>query len=565
MPQPIRYVVYARKSTETEDKQILSIQSQLKEVRQLAARMGLTIVAELTESCSAKEPGRPVFSRLLKDIERGRVEGILSWKLDRLSRNPADGGLLMLYLGKGLLREILTTDGRYDGSGDSKFLLAVLFGAAAKVIDDLSCAVKRGNREVREQGKITWMPPLGYLKSRAGLGLRGTGRVVPDPERFPLVQRIWRELLQGGVTIPDVWRRARDEWGLTTRGSRRAASHPIRLEHVYSLLGKRFYAGQIAFGGEILPAEHKPMVTPSEFERVQVMLRRVGKTVAPRPQHHDFAFAGLLHCGHCDGRLLTGEEHLNRQGRRYVYYRCGRKSPAGDSCYAPAPSEGQVTQDVMAHVATLQLPGTLLDWTRVAIDWWVAEQMGFKAETRAAKQAELDRAKHRLARLTDLAVDGGLGGAEYMERRTAMLAEIEILKHEIEDPASGIEDWRRQVLDVFDTSEALARAWSRTPDHDLRELLRRAYLNFVVKDRKTKPELRFPYTLLDFAPLVTRDAEHAHLNLPHPSEIWPRESENALPGDARLRQIALWCTIIRDVRTRPSDVVGGPRSTTGTW
>src|SRR4051812_8480022 len=125
--------LYARKSTDREDMQILSIQGQLRELRRFAERAGLVVTTELTESCSAREPGRPIFSKLLSDIERGRVPRVLAWKLDRLARNPVDGGALIHALGKGKLREIVTPEGTYAGNGDSKFMLAVQFGAATKM------------------------------------------------------------------------------------------------------------------------------------------------------------------------------------------------------------------------------------------------------------------------------------------------------------------------------------------------------------------------------------------------------------------------------------------------
>ena len=104
-----RCVLYVRKSTDREDKQILSIPAQLRELREFALRSGLTIERELEEACSAREPGRPVFSKLLGDVAAGRVERILAWKLDRLTRNPIDGAALTHFLGKGHLKEIITS------------------------------------------------------------------------------------------------------------------------------------------------------------------------------------------------------------------------------------------------------------------------------------------------------------------------------------------------------------------------------------------------------------------------------------------------------------------------
>ena len=86
------FFLYARKSTDVEDKQVLSIDAQLSELREFAAREGLNVVAELIEKQSAKIPGRPIFDAMLERIEAGEADGILAWHPDRLARNSVDGG-----------------------------------------------------------------------------------------------------------------------------------------------------------------------------------------------------------------------------------------------------------------------------------------------------------------------------------------------------------------------------------------------------------------------------------------------------------------------------------------
>ena len=89
------FFLYARKSTDVEDMQILSIESQLAELREYAARENISIVEELVEKQSAKVPGRPVFNGMIARIEKGEASGIVSWHPDRLARNSVDGGKLI--------------------------------------------------------------------------------------------------------------------------------------------------------------------------------------------------------------------------------------------------------------------------------------------------------------------------------------------------------------------------------------------------------------------------------------------------------------------------------------
>src|SRR3989344_3106369 len=100
------YFLYARKSTDVEDKQVLSIEAQLSELRALAARDGLEIAEEFVEKRSAKMPGRPVFEEMLKRIEQGEAQSVVCWKIDRLSRNPVDSGRISWLLQQGVVQRI---------------------------------------------------------------------------------------------------------------------------------------------------------------------------------------------------------------------------------------------------------------------------------------------------------------------------------------------------------------------------------------------------------------------------------------------------------------------------
>ena len=118
------YFLYARKSTDVEDKQVLSIDAQLFELRSLAKRDGLEIVAEFVEKKSAKKPGRLIFTDMLQRIEKGEAQGIVCWKIDRLARNPVDGGQISWLLQQGVIRHIQTHDrgyfpGDYSGLANS--------------------------------------------------------------------------------------------------------------------------------------------------------------------------------------------------------------------------------------------------------------------------------------------------------------------------------------------------------------------------------------------------------------------------------------------------------------
>jgi DNA invertase Pin-like site-specific DNA recombinase len=231
------YVIYARKSTESDDRQVLSIDSQVHELRTLAARQGVSVAEVLTESKSAKAPGRPVFGELVRRIHRGKVNGVLCWKMDRLARNHLDTGQVLQALADGLLERVITIDRTYTRDGNDRFIGNFELGMATKYIDDLRQNVKRGLRAKLQQGWATGKPPLGYLNDKADK------TIVKDPERFDLVRRMWDLMLTGTLRPDQIRTIANEEWGFRTRKLKREGGRPLAHAGIYHIFGNPFYMG----------------------------------------------------------------------------------------------------------------------------------------------------------------------------------------------------------------------------------------------------------------------------------------------------------------------------------
>lgn len=536
MQSPRACVLYARKSTDREDKQILSIPAQLQELREFAARSGLTITRELEESCSARKPGRLIFSRLLKDIEAGRVERVLSWRLDRLARNPVDGGQLIYMLGEGKLKELVTPEGTYNGAGDSKFVLSVQFGAATKMTDDLAAGVRRGNAAVMRSGRIPWRAPMGYIKVRAGRGFRGAGEAVPDPKLFPVVQGLWSDVLAGGTTA-EAWRRALRQSGVA-----------LSFSHTYAILRNPFYAGIIRAPSGTYAGHHQAMVTPDEFERVQRLLRPASK---PRLKHHQFVYSGLLRCGAC-GNVLVGERHEKPSGLVFVYYRCGRRQQGRPVCRAPAAKEETVTADVVRALEHIQLPEPLVNWTRDALELWATREEGSAAQRFKALDEQIAAAERGLLRLTKLLVAGTLRDESYVHERDEAELRIAQLKRAMMQPGAELAAWRTRVEELLEAGTTLSTTFSAADVGQRRRLVSRVCANLVVNDRITKPSLRFPFSLLDGNSEVADVANAAGANsLPAPKKVLA-DCKNARSQDDCERALLTWWTFLKSFRTGAS-------------
>jgi DNA invertase Pin-like site-specific DNA recombinase len=434
----MRYLLYARKSSESDDKQAQSIDDQLKELRQLAAQRGLLVVAELTEAKSAKNPGaRPVFAEMVSRIQEGQADAILCWHVNRLFRNPVDFGTLSWMLQTGALREIHTPT-QVHRCGDNVLLLSVENGMANQYILDLRKAVTRGLNSKVEKGWFPHKAPEGYL-NRDGI-------IVVDPERFDLVRRAWDLMLAGEHTPPQVLDIMTTQWGYTTKKLSRIGGAAFSRTSIYNLFSNIFYTGYFKRNGEIFQGQHPPMITMEEFLRVQAHLSRRFKKCQ---RVHGFAYSGLMECGEC-GRAIVGD--LKRVKLKsgaintHIYYAC---SNAGRTCSRRSITEEGVDRQIQKVLESISIPEPLLKLGREVINDWQAQQGDPAIEEIAVIERELDVTRRKRDRLLDMKLSDLLSDFEYLEQKerlTAHLSSGQIRLQELRDKQSSAQENLHNVL-----------------------------------------------------------------------------------------------------------------------
>ncbi len=418
----MRIAIYARKSSESEDRQIQSLEDQIKALQTLAQREGIEVHEVFQESRSAKAPGtRPEFQRLVKEIGRGRIDGVLTWSISRLGRNPVDGGQMAYLLQTGRLQLIRTIDRSYRPE-DNALLMSIESGMATAYIQDLRRNVIRGMQGRVERGWAPCKAPLGYKNDPE------SREVTPDPDRFDLLRHGWDLLLSGKYTVKAIHAELAGR-GLSAR-SRRGSSGAISCSRLRYIFRDRFYTGEIRFQGKSFPGRHQPMVSRAEFDEAQSYLR---SAITTRPARHSFPFSGAIRCSKCGCAVVAEQkEKQNLESGRiktYIYYHCS----GNRGCAKQSVSERYVQELFRETIDRIALSSATQEWLSSALRDALERESTETGRTIDELQQEIRRGEARVNRLIEMRIDGELDSLEYQQLKGDAEKEIDQVKDRLQD------------------------------------------------------------------------------------------------------------------------------------
>lgn len=478
---PTKCIAYCRKSEEDKSRQVLSIPAQETETRRLSERLHeARIVETIADEKSAWTPGRPGFDELIQRIEAGEIEGILAWSPDRLARNPVDGGRLVHLLDIGKLKVLQFCTYSFENTPHGKFMLGILFSESKFYSDCISQNVCRGMRTKIETGGWPSRAPTGYLNDQL------SKTIIEDPERFTLMRRMMEMILTGTHTPERALRVMTDDWGFRTKPRARTGNKPLSLSGLYRILANPFYAGLIKWNDRLYAGQHRAMISPSEFERLQAIL---GRNTAPRPSRHVFAYTGLLRCGAC-GLAITAERKRNRYGSEYVYYRCTRRR-RDQRCREPAITLPALERQLIEAVASFEIPVGVSQWINGRLRRLVSEETSLRVSQRATAERALTGVRRQLHNLTDLRVRDLVTDEEFVARRQTLELELHKLTRALTEDTE--EEWIEPAMGIISLSNQAASVLRSGTDDEKRLVIRFLCSNPTLQRRKLSVHAAKPF------------------------------------------------------------------------
>ena len=529
----MKYLIYARKSSESEDRQVQSIDDQVNRLKRLAKEQRLKIADTYIEAKSAKQPDvRPQFDKMLQSIESGEADGILCWQINRLSRNPIDSARVQWLLQRNILKSIQTIDREYLPE-DNVLLFNVESGIANQYIIDLRKNTLRGTLSKLEKGGFPNHAPIGYLNDKE------EKIIIKDPERFDLVRKLWDLMLTGRYTPPQILEIA-NSWGLRTPKAKKTGGKELSRSAIYNIFANLFYAGIIEYDGNQYDGKHEPMITLDEYDKVQFLLGRKGR---PRPKKHKFAYTGLIRCGEC-GCFYTAEtktKHIKSTGeiRKYCYYHCTRRSKEIKCSQRKVLREENLEKQIEEEIKKWTILPEFRDW---ALD--ILKQENDK-EIEDRKQIHQTRCKavldtqNQIDNLTKMRYRGLIDDEEYMRERKLLQAELASLKQDRRETEDRAVNWLELTENTFHFATHAREAFIHGDLDTKKDILMAIGKNLTIKDGKlrietndwlvpikdTYPKLEEDYLRLELSQ-VLENKERTELLTPVRLEWLPGEDSN---------------------------------------
>ncbi|MFH1413201.1 MAG: recombinase family protein [bacterium] len=482
--QTKNFFLYTRKSTDEPDRQILSIEAQLFELREFAKKEGIVIVREFVESKTAKQPGREVFNEMIDCIEKEGIQGILAWNPDRLARNSVDGGRIIYLIDTGQITTLKFPTFWFDPTPQGKFMLSIAFGQSKYYIDNLSVNIKRGIRQKLRNGIFPAWAPIGYINDKIN------HCIVADKDKSDYIRKVFRLYASGEYPLSAI-RKIINTDGLVGKKNK-----TLSVANYQYILKNPIYYGIIRYNGELYEGKHDPIITKKLFDEVQAVMRQKSKPKcrALKP----YLYRGLFHCAEC-GCLITAE---TQKGHNYL--RCTKRKTACDQRYV---REEEVNKQITSAIQKVSLPA---GWTAFCLSQNAKDKLSNITSAGSFVQKlkdEIADAEKKLDVLLEMSLSDTITQLEYSTKKQ------KILNQKIE-ASEKLSSFEQKSYNRFELFENFIKSANQAENIALqgnfseqKNFLQKIGSNFQIKDKLVIFDLKNPWTLAENLGAEARSAE----------------------------------------------------------
>lgn len=493
--EQMKHFGYFRKSSESDERQIQSIPDQANALKPLAQSKNLQVLEWLEESASAKKPGRKIFTQMINRIKKGEAEGIIIWDPSRASRNATDTGALIQLMDDGYLKEIVTPYQTFRNNPNDKFLFSLLCSMAKKDNDDKSVNVKRAIQSRAERGLPIGAPRPGY-RSIPGRKQGEKGH-EPDPIYYPLMKKLFKLYLTGNWSVMALCKEAQ------RLGIRNSRGKLLTKSCLFRNLQDPYYKGIIEHIGNQYPAEHTPMLTNSEFEIIQDILK--GKS-RPKFSKREYPLAGaLIRCGEC-GYSIIGDTHFRQyksgKSQVFTHYRCSKKGQT--KCNQLYVQADELERQAEEFLATLDIPQDFID---LAVEC-IRDQDKSRAEEKEAETKTLQHkhtsAQSKLNNLTELYLSGSntdksvMSEDEYIELKARLTRERDEALEALKSVDERRDDDMELAFKMFNFTVGIRDRFRNGTLEEKKRVMQVVGSNLILLDKNLDIQARKPFIIIKY-------------------------------------------------------------------
>ena len=484
----LKAINYTRKSSEPDDKQVLSLPSQVSELQDLVARRGLKIVDTYQEAKSAKKPAnRPLFNEMLERISRGEANCIVVWHPDRLSRNPVDAGRIVYLMDLGKLLQIVTPSQVFTNTPMDKFMVQLQMLQAKLENDNKGVNVKRGLKAKLEKGDYPFVARQGYLNTP--WLEKGEKKIIVDKKRFKMVREMWNLLLTGCYTVPEILHIVNEDWGYKTFTRKKIGGTPLSRSALYDLFTNPFYYGWYKVKGIWYKGNHEPMLSKEEFDKAQAILRRFD---APRPKTFEHSFAGLVRCDCGCAVTETQKEKYyptTKNTRIYHYLHCTRRKKECECKQPPIPLQ-DFEEQIYRILGEIEIPPDFKDWAIKYLKERAEQERGNIMSLLKSQHGNYYDTEERLQKLLQMRLGGELTSDEYVEEKAKLVTSRDDIKGKIKNVEATADRFMSDMEETFNFACTARERFENGQPFEKKEILSKMGENFILKDEKLHLDLK---------------------------------------------------------------------------